>query len=289
MQANQTNPTDHAIFANQDFLANQDALTNQSILANQGILVDTNILTDRSDLCAQAVGEDGGTRSAATDDSQPSAASDQRNTILAELNWRIHELDAMAATAEQTVAGLFYRWGSAKYRSYSGRLEATKNPADQSDVIVEMRRLSDALHLAESFNNDQPRPRGLAEIKDAATCIEQSGESQHQLRSELSSFLVRHVHQIVQRTEVSIMQLECSKLSQMAPDEIRAIIRWHANQVLDLLEVLPDCDVARTTDEIGLIMSVVQQSTVKKLNALASQESGKNRRQGFDLTVDLAA
>ncbi|MGI9521568.1 MAG: hypothetical protein ACR2PG_07955 [Hyphomicrobiaceae bacterium] len=188
----------------------------------------------------------------------------------------------MAHTSNQSVAQLFYGWGAAKYRGYFDRFKMAANQREQSDVMSEMRNLGEALSLAASSLGDPLSSPELAEVMQEAKDAAMSKEAQEALRADLSLFLVRHVQDVVHETEDSFGRWQRASCERPTPEEVRTIFRWHAKQVLDLLQLLPNCDVVLVVDEIERVIDLIQRNTVRQLRMLV-------RDQRSDIRVEFAA
>ncbi|MGI9523817.1 MAG: hypothetical protein ACR2PG_19470 [Hyphomicrobiaceae bacterium] len=219
----------------------------------------------------------------------PRDVLDERNSILAEIDRRIDELDALADAADQQIARLFYRWGSAKYRSYSDRFDRARNCSEQNEVLAEMQNLCEAVWLAETCDRDPLTVPELEDIKEAAKNAELYGVAQDTLRGDLSLLLVRNVHQIIQETERHLSNFEGSLNNRLAREEVRLIFRWHCKLVLDLLELLPGSDVVKVTDEIGRSIDEIKKSTAKQMHRLTIKEFVQDEQPSLSTNVDLAA
>ena len=125
---------------------------------------------------------------------------------------------------------------------------------------------------AASLGNPLASP-DLAEIKEAAKGAKMSRVVQESLRADLSLFLVRHVQDVVEVTENSLAGWQSGSSARPTPDAVRMVFRRHAANVLDLVQLLPGCDVAQATAEIERSIELIEKDTAHQLNMLATDQS----------------
>ncbi|MGI9520589.1 MAG: hypothetical protein ACR2PG_02965 [Hyphomicrobiaceae bacterium] len=190
------------------------------------------------------------------------------NSIVAQINSCVSQMDDLAGEAAEPMAKLLYSWGASKYRSYSDRFKAARSRRERNRVMSEMRNLGEALSLAASSLGNPLASSELAKIIEGANAAELSALSQEALRADLSLFLVRHVQEITHGTEVDLASWRPSPDTYSTREQVRVVCRWHAEQVLDLLQLLPHSDVALAANEIGRVIAMIQKNTVEQLLSL---------------------